>query len=152
MGEEVVAMFFASAVNEEGFRVVVRTGEGHRVVVDEPKDMGGGGEGPNPIELLLASLASCFAITSRIHAARMGINVDRVEVEARAELDLRSVLGIEGVEPGLKSIVLKARVFSKARCVDLDNLVSKVLRTWVVGATVAKSGVLRVEVEKIGCT
>jgi len=150
--EEFKAVFSVRASNSEKFKVVVSCGTGHRVVVDEPSELGGGGSGPNPIELFLASLASCFAITLRIHSTREGVPIDRVEVEGRAELDLRSVLGIEGFEPGLELVELKARIFSSAKCSDVDRVVDKTLRTWVVGSTVAKSGVLRVVVEKIGCS
>jgi len=136
-------------VNREGFRVVNRCGEGHQIVADEPKELGGSGQGPNPIELFLASLASCFAITTRIFASKMGIEVGLIEVDAYAELDLRSMAIESDVEPGLRSVILKARISSSAKCSDLDKLVEAVLRRWVVGATVAKSGVLRVEVEKM---
>ena len=35
----------------------------HTVIVDEPPALGGEDTGPNPQELLAASLASCVAIT-----------------------------------------------------------------------------------------
>ena len=147
--EEVKAVFLAEGINEKGFRVDIRTGEGFRLVVDEPKEFGGSGEGPNPIELFLASLASCFAITARIHANRVGVSIDRVEVKVRGVLDLRSAVGIEGFEPGLESIELSAKIVSSANCSELEKIVDKTLRTWVVGSTVAKSGKLKVFVDKV---
>jgi putative redox protein len=44
----------------------------HQIVVDEPKDTGGGDEGPSPQELLAASLATCTAITMEMYAKRKG--------------------------------------------------------------------------------
>jgi putative redox protein len=54
---------------------------GHRLIADEPREHGGGDEGPTPQELLAASLASCMAITSEMYAARKGWEIGRLEVE-----------------------------------------------------------------------
>ncbi len=149
MEEEVKAVFVVEGVNEKGFRVDMKTGEGFRLIADEPRELGGGGEGPNPIELFLASIASCFAITARIHAGKMGVSIERISVSARGVLDLRAVSEIDGVEPGLESVELRAEIVSKSPCSELEKVVEKTLRTWVVGSMVAKSGRLRVSVDKI---
>ncbi len=54
---------------------------GHRQIVDEPIEHGGGDEGPGPQELLAASLASCTAITIEMYARRKGWELGTVEVE-----------------------------------------------------------------------
>ena len=53
----------------------------HRITVDEPKDVGGGDEGPSPQQLLAASLASCTAITMELYAKRKEWDLGAVEVE-----------------------------------------------------------------------
>ena len=53
----------------------------HRLLADEPEDMGGEDMGPSPQELLAASLASCTAITMEMYAKRKGWNVDGMEVD-----------------------------------------------------------------------
>lgn len=52
----------------------------HRLIADEPASHGGGDTGPNPLELLAASLASCVAITIEMYAGRKGWDVDGLEV------------------------------------------------------------------------
>jgi putative redox protein len=47
-------------VHEEGDRFAT-TIRGHRIVVDQPVEDGGGDAGPTPTELFVASLASCVA-------------------------------------------------------------------------------------------
>jgi putative redox protein len=53
----------------------------HTLTVDEPLSAGGTDTGPDPRELLAASLASCTAITIEMYAARKGWDVGHVEVE-----------------------------------------------------------------------
>lgn len=52
----------------------------HRLVVDEPQEVGGDDEGPCPQELLAASLATCTAITIEMYAKRKGWDIGTVEV------------------------------------------------------------------------
>ncbi len=57
----------------------------HELIADEPESVGGTDEGPNPQELLAASLASCSAITMEMYAQRKGWNVGDVAVEVDYE-------------------------------------------------------------------
>ncbi len=58
----------------------VQIGE-HQLTVDEPVSVGGDDAGPDPQELLAASLASCTAITMEMYAARKGWDIGHVEVD-----------------------------------------------------------------------
>ena len=53
----------------------------HRLVVDETIESGGEDAGPDPLELLAVSLASCTAITMEMYAARKGWDIGHVEVD-----------------------------------------------------------------------
>jgi putative redox protein len=59
-------------------RVAIRQ---HALVVDEPPDLGGEDHGPNPQELLAASVAACTAITVEMYAKRKGWEIGPVEVD-----------------------------------------------------------------------
>jgi putative redox protein len=56
----------------------------HRLVADEPPGVSGGADrGPDPYELLLASLGACTAITLRLYAERKGWGLEDAEVRLR---------------------------------------------------------------------
>jgi putative redox protein len=63
-------------------RIEVRS---HRVTSDEAVDQGGEDSGPNPQELLAASLASCSAVTLEMYAQRKGWDLGDVEVSVGYE-------------------------------------------------------------------
>ncbi|HEV3322796.1 MAG TPA: OsmC family protein [Solirubrobacteraceae bacterium] len=70
----------ATAKRSDGtFRHSVRV-RGHELTIDEGTEAGGGDAGPDPQELLAASLASCTAITLEMYAARKGWEIGEVEV------------------------------------------------------------------------
>jgi uncharacterized OsmC-like protein len=67
-------------------RAVVDTGR-FQLVVDEPESVGGTNRGPQPTDVLLASIASCFAI-AMAHAARKGgIELPDLQVTTTASYD-----------------------------------------------------------------
>ena len=74
----------ARRVGSGGFKHHVEVG-GHKLTSDEPPGVGGTDAGPNPQELLAASLASCSAITMEMYAKRKGWNVGDVVVEVDYE-------------------------------------------------------------------
>ena len=55
------------------------------LVADEPEEMGGTDAGPNPQQLLAASLASCSAITMEMYANRKGWDLGDVVVDVDYE-------------------------------------------------------------------
>ena len=80
----------------------------HPLVVDEPPTLGGTDTGPSPIELVLASLGTCQAITYRVWAAQLGIALDNVRVETEGDIDLRRFFGLDDdVRPGFGAIRLR---------------------------------------------
>ncbi len=53
----------------------------HHLTVDEKVESGGEDAGPDPLELLAVSLASCTAITMEMYAGRKGWDIGHVEVD-----------------------------------------------------------------------
>jgi uncharacterized OsmC-like protein len=98
---------FRSAGALDGPTHVHLSSRDHAIDVDEPEVLGGGNAHANPVEYALASLASCQAITYRFWAAKLGIQLDGLEVSAEGDLDLHGFFGLEGeVRPGFSQIRL----------------------------------------------
>jgi uncharacterized OsmC-like protein len=61
--------------------------------------VGGAGTGACSGDMLLGAMSACAQITCQMVAASMGIPVERIEVTAEGDLDLRGTLGISKEVP-----------------------------------------------------
>ena len=60
----------------------------HVSIIDEPTDIGGGDNGPTPVEYLLTAMGSCIAITLRMYAERKGWDLGIITVNVSQETEL----------------------------------------------------------------
>jgi len=61
--------------------------DGHVVAVDEPPGAGGTGTAPQPTDLFLASIASCFTLALAYSADKLGISLTRIDVDVVGHYD-----------------------------------------------------------------
>ena len=87
-----------------GFRSSIEARQ-FRFFADEPEALGGEDSAPNPVEYLLAALATCQEVTYRLYADALGIPVDGISISLDGDLDLRGFLDVEDdVRPGFLAI------------------------------------------------
>jgi uncharacterized OsmC-like protein len=90
---------------------------------DEPAALLGTDQGANPIEYILAALASCLTTSLVYHAATRGIEIDEVESELEGDLDVRGFFRLaQDVRRGYERIRVKVRVKSDAPAEQLRGL------------------------------
>lgn len=82
-----IAKYSIKAKGENETKTVVETRGGFKIVIDEPERLGGGNEGPNPVEYLLASLAGCLNIVGQLAAKEMGFKLEEMNIEINGRLD-----------------------------------------------------------------
>lgn len=76
--------------DEKGVVIVEETGEAkfqnrvlvgpHRLLADEPRDVGGADTGPSPYDFLSIALGACTTMTLRIYAEHKGLDIDGFSV------------------------------------------------------------------------
>ncbi len=75
---------------KEGFRTEVSCS--HNFVIDQPKPAGTD-EGPNPMEIFLASLPACICAIGRIIANQRRLPVKGISVKLEGDIDKDYLLG-----------------------------------------------------------
>jgi putative redox protein len=103
------------AVWEEGMRCRVTAGR-FELVADEPESAGGTDLGPQPTDLLLAALASCFAMAVAYAARKRDIVLADLAVSATGVYD----------GPGFADLTLE--VSSSHDAAELERLVTAAKR------------------------
>ncbi len=120
--EQATATFEVTSRQVAGLRSEVALRQ-FTLAVDEPEALGGADSAPNPVELLLASLASCQEITYRLYADALDIPLRGVSVRLKGDLDLRGFFAVQGdVRPGYQSIEAVVSLDSPAPEQDLVRL------------------------------
>jgi len=92
---------------------------GHRVVSDQPPDIGGGDQGMTPPELLLASLGTCagyyaaeYLRTRSLPSDGLQIKVTAEKVKAPGRLDAFKIeVTLPGLDPRHEAGILRAVKF-----------------------------------------
>jgi putative redox protein len=108
-----------------GLRATVDAG-GFPVVADEPESVGGTGTGPQPTELLLASIASCFTLALAYSAGKRDVPLEDLRVDVTGRYD----------GPRFDAFRITVRA-AAPRGPELDELITAAKRVCYVTRTLA---------------
>lgn len=83
----------------------------YAILSDEPHELLGHAEAPNPQEILMAGLNACMTVGYVAGCAMKGIELESLEIETEGELDLRGFLGLDpNVKPGYDELRYTVRI------------------------------------------
>lgn len=75
-----------------------------KMIADMPESVGGNATGPTPGVYGRAALGSCLAIGYSLYAAKMNIQLKKLEVEIQADFDDGALFGTSSAVPGYLEI------------------------------------------------
>lgn len=123
----------AESESETKTRVEARDFE---FVVDEPIELGGTNDGPNPVEYLIGAWAGCLNVVTHTVSKERGISLDstETEIEIEGDLDPRAFLdGVDDIRAGYQTIRVQITVDSDADEETLTALAAEVNQRCPVG-------------------
>lgn len=107
--ENANATFRAKSKLQNGFLAEVQSRSFH-FISDEPTDLGGTDQGPNPVEYVLGAFAACQEIVIKAYATVLDIDLKSVSVEVDGQLDLHGFLNLTDQRAGFTSLNYKTTV------------------------------------------
>lgn len=130
-----------ATMGPEGFRTEIHTGQSkdHILIADEPEGKGTD-DGPTPIEMLAAAIASCTTLTLRSYANLKEIKIDGVDVDVEIIRKKPSE-----VKEGEHEMLIRKKVTIKG---DLEPKVHDRMMQIADKCSVMKALVKGVDVEK----
>ena len=90
--------------------------------IDEPLDRHGTNEGLTPTETMMSSLIGCTNVISNKIAAKMGIEIKRMDIALTADFDRRGVTLVEEVEQPFSNIVMDIDVTTNGTEDQIETL------------------------------
>jgi uncharacterized OsmC-like protein len=131
----------AIATLESGLKCRVVGPAGEEINTDMPRAMGGNASDPNPGWFFRASLASCCATVIAMRAARLGINLSKLEVAVESEGDNRGILGLDDrISAGMSALRTTVQIAAdNAGPEQLEELVRWSDKHSPVGCTVREA-------------
>lgn len=120
-------VFRSETVWEGDVRCSAKIRDFQPMTIDEPPELGGQNDGPNPVELVLAALGTCQEIMYSAYASVMDIELESVSVNARGFLDLKGLFGLDpNVPAGYQRISFETKISSPASNEELLELIETV--------------------------
>ncbi|WP_347861956.1 OsmC family protein [Salimicrobium sp. PL1-032A] len=117
-------MTFRIESKGEGMRSDVKS-EKHSMTVDEPPNMGGEDTGPDPLTMMLSSLAGCENVVATMVAEELEFDLEGIDFDISGTIDPRGLQGVEGVRPYFQTVNIEAKVKtseSKERIEELQRI------------------------------
>ncbi|WP_373897660.1 OsmC family protein [Haloimpatiens sp. FM7315] len=141
-----IDVFKSTAKLTDGIRIECSSRD-HKIVLDEPKNLGGSDEGMNPVEAVLCSLGACQCIVAKSFAKVKNINLEDFWVEIEGNLDTDGFTGKnKDTRIGLQEIRTKVHIKSSSPEEEIKKFVKFIEHTCPVEDTIKNSANLSSEI------
>lgn len=97
----------------------------HALTIDEPPNMGGTDQGPDPLSNLLASLAGCENVIANLVAKEMKFDLQGIEFDVTGDLDPRGLMGQADIQPYFNQVSVHAKVKTNETAERVQELQEK---------------------------
>ena len=91
-------------------------------VIDEPLERGGTNLGPSPTETALTALIACTNVIGHKNAAKLGVDLGTVTIDADCKFDRRGVLMQEEIDVPFPEVTLIVNCDTPASQEDLEKV------------------------------
>ncbi|MGC8545907.1 MAG: OsmC family protein [Athalassotoga sp.] len=118
--------FSVTAKCENPTKLVVNTSK-FKIIIDEPPNLGGTDDGPNPVEYVLAALGGCLNVVGHLVAKEMGMELKGLEMTIEGEMDPSKFMGKPTKErTGYKEIRVNLKPVTSADKATIDKWIKAV--------------------------
>ncbi|MCX7743570.1 MAG: OsmC family protein [Flavobacteriales bacterium] len=97
------------------------------IIIDEPKELGGEDDAPNPVEYLLAGYAGCINVVTHIIAKEKNITIHDLRINIQGDINPLRLLGQSfDVRAGFQSLQVEIAIEANASQEDINRLIDEV--------------------------
>ena len=104
-----------------------------KIMIDEPKGMGGTDVAMSPVEAILCALGGCQAIVAVAFAKAQGVTFENFFVEIEGDIDLAGFMGKADVRIGFQEIRYKMHFKTNEPMEKMEKFAAFIERTCPVG-------------------
>ncbi len=114
-----------TGTGESATKMNIRAGK-FKLIIDEPKNMGGSDEGPSPVQVLLMSLAGCLNVTGHEVAKQRGMNLWNLKITIEGEMNPCNFMGCSFDErAGFQNINVNVKA-------DFEDSTEEEIKSWLL--------------------
>ena len=112
-----------------GNQNIARQGRKFTLTIDEPAQLGGTDQHPNPVEYLAAGLCGCLTAGIATNSQMFGNQLEKIEVTVKMDNNLHGVLGLDDkISNGVSNIDYSVKIKGKngkEKCIRSKETIDK---------------------------
>ena len=119
------------------------------LTIDEPIELGGTNQYPNPVEYILAGYAGCLNVVAHIVAKELNIDLKKLEINVSGNLNPSKLFGEDTTErAGFQRIEVSLKPQTSATDVELLGWLQEIERRCPVGDNLQNKTPISLQIEK----